>query len=99
MKITIKYDRKDFFGTCLYCEDYKNDVDINDLKKAFAALKKDNNTALEIDNYILMWDSYTDFEHGVLQCYEYESVNSRKEYVWDFDGCKNFFYDLLKKAN
>ena len=53
MKITIKYDRKDFFGTCVYCEDYKNDVDINDLKKAFAALKKDNNTALEIDNYVL----------------------------------------------
>ena len=42
MKITIKYDRKDFFGTCLYCEDYKNDVDLNDLKKAFSAMKKDN---------------------------------------------------------
>ena len=99
MKITIKYNRKDFFGTCLYCEDYKNDVDINDLKKAFTALKKDNNTALEIDNYILMWDSYTNFEHGVLQCYEYDASNSRKEYIWNFDGCKKFFYDLLKKAN
>ena len=99
MKTTIKYNRKDFFGTCLYCEDTKNNVDMNDLKKAFSALKKDNNTALEIDNYILVWDSYTNFEYGTLQCYEYEAINSRKEYVWDFDGCKKFFYDLIKKAN
>ena len=97
MKITIKYNRKDFFGTCLYCEDYKNDVDINDLKKAFAALKKDNNTALEIDNYVLYWDNTQNFEYGLLSCKESEAVNSYKEYEWSFDGCKKFFYDLLKK--
>ena len=99
MKVTIKYDRKDFFGTCLYCEDYKNDVDINDLKKAFSALKKDNNTALVIDNYVLYWDNTQNFEYGLLSCKESETVNSYKEYEWSFDGCKKFFYDLLKKAN
>ena len=98
MNITVKYDRVDFFGCRQYTEDYKKNVDFSDLKKAFARLKTDKSTAISIDNYILYWDTMQNFEHGLLSCREYEAVNSYDNYEWSFEGCKKFFYDLIKNG-
>jgi hypothetical protein len=96
MDITVKYNRKNFFNLEDYTEDIKKNADFNDLKKAFSALKKDRNFAIQIDNYCLIWDTIADFEHGSLTCYEYEAANSRKEYLWSFESCKKHFYSMFK---
>lgn len=96
MNITVKYNRKNFFGDKEYTEDIKYNARLDDLKKAFSALKKSNDLSLQIDNYCLIWDTIADFEGGILTCYEWEKSNSRKEYVWDFDGGKKHFYAMLK---
>lgn len=96
MNITVKHNRKNFFGSENYTEDIKQNADFNDLKKAFSALKKDHNFAVQIDNYCLIWNTITDFEHGSLTCYEYEAANSRNEYLWSFESCKKYFYSMFK---
>ena len=99
MNITVKHERPDFFGALQYTEDRKDNVNFSDLKKVFAYLRTHYNIGVEIDKYVLFWDSMQNFEYGLLSCKESDAVNSYKEYEWDFDGCKKFFYDLLKKAN
>lgn len=96
MNVIVRYDRVDFFGCKQFTEDSKNDVNFSDLKKVFSRLKADKYTAVVIDNYVLYWDNFQNFEHGLLSCKESEGVNSYKEYEWDFDGCKKFFYDMTK---
>lgn len=54
MDITVKYNRKNFFNLEDYTEDIKKNANFNDLKKAFSALKKDRNFAIQIDNYCLI---------------------------------------------
>lgn len=96
MNITVKHEAPDFFGALQYTEDQKNNVNFSDLKKVFSYLKTHYNIGVVIDKYILYWDTMQNFEYGLLSCKEYEASNSYKEYEWDFDGCKKFFYSLIK---
>lgn len=99
MNITVRYDRVDFFGWKQFTEDSKNNVNFSDLKKVFSRLKADKDVAVVIDNFVLYWDNTQNFEYGLLSCKESEAVNSYKEYEWSFDGCKKFFYDMIKSKN
>lgn len=96
MNITVKHEVADFFGALQYTEDRKNNVNSADLKKVFAYLRTHYNIGVEIDKYVLYWDSMQNFEYGLLSCRESDAVNSYKEYEWDYDGCKKFFYRLIK---
>ena len=96
MNITVKHEAPDFFGALQYTEDYKSNVNFSDLKKVFAYLKSNYNVGVVIDQYVLYWDSMQDFQYKTLSCKESDAVNSYKEYIWDFDGCKKFFYSLIK---
>ena len=96
MDITIKHEAPDFFGALQYAEDQKINVNFSDLKKVFAYLKSNYSISVVIDQYVLYWDSMQDFQYKTLSCKESDTVNSYKEYIWDFDGCKKFFYSLIK---
>ena len=69
-----------------------------DIKKAFRFLKKDYKNAIQIDNTILYWDNITNFEYGTLSAREYDGANSYKEFIWDYDGCKNNYYTIYKNV-
>ena len=96
MNITVKHEAPDFFGALQYTEDYKPNVNFSDLKKVFSYLKSHYDIGVVIDNYVLYWDSIQNFQYGTLSCKETDTINSYKEYIWDFDGCKKFFYSLIK---
>ena len=54
--LTIKYERKDFFGNRIYTEDSKNHYSHDDLRKAFLFFSKEHDTAIQIDNVVVFWD-------------------------------------------
>ena len=80
MILTAKYERKNFFGVYAYTEDVKTGATIDDLKKAFQAMKKDSNIAIQIDaKYTIAWDSLTDYENEVICVRTYTTWNSYSE--------------------
>lgn len=86
--LTIKYNRKDFFGTAIYTEDTKEDFTKNDLVKAFLFLSKNYDAAIEIDSLIIYWNSMTDFENKTV------SVKLHNDH--GYTGGKTLF-DVIKK--
>lgn len=95
--LIVKYERKDFFGNRIYTEDTKNNETLKDIKKAFLFLKNNHNATMQIDNTVLYWDSLQGFEYKTLECREYDSVGGYKSCSWDYDGCKNYYYNIYKK--
>lgn len=75
MTITVKYDRKDFFGQRVYTEDVKEAVEKSDVEKAFRFLKSNQSVALNIDDdIVLYWDGVQDYDNSVLTV--------KKSYLW-----------------
>ena len=54
--------------------------------------------AIQIDDTVLFWDNITNFEYGTLSAREYDGANSYKEFIWDYDGCKNNYYTIYKNV-
>lgn len=52
-KLTIKYNRKDFFGNRIYTEDTKENFTKTDMMKAFLFLSKNNDAAVQIDSMVI----------------------------------------------
>ena len=94
--LIVKYERKDFFGNRIYTEDTKNNETLKDIKKAFIFLKNNHDVTIQINNTVLYWDSLQNFEYKTLSAREYDSTGSYKEFIWDFDGCKNNYYKIYK---
>ena len=59
-KLTIKYNRKDFFGSSIYTEDTKQNFTKADLVKAFLFLSKNNDAAVQVDSMVIYWDCISD---------------------------------------
>lgn len=97
MRIIVKNNLKDFFGNKFYYESIKENATLNDVKKAFMALKKDPSIALEIGHMILYWNTIEDFENKKLTARKYERINSYNEFLWEFEACKKHYYDLIKQ--
>ncbi len=96
--LTIKYERKNLFNDRIYTEDTKNNPTLKDIKKAFHFLKSDYSVAIQIDNIVLFWDAVQNFEYGTLSAREYDSNGNYKEFIWDYDGCKNNYYAIYKNV-
>ena len=94
--LTVKYERKNFFGEKIYTEDSKKYETLKDIQKAFRFLKSDHDVTIQINNTVLFWDNITNFEYGTLSAREYDGANSYKEFIWDYDGCKNNYYTIYK---
>ena len=93
--LIIKYDRIDFFGQRIYTEDKINRYDLQDVKKAFCFFGKNQNSAIQIENTVLAWDSMTDYEKKVVTVYEYEGMN-RTDNKWSFDKVKKDIYNRFR---
>lgn len=97
--LVVKYEQRNFWGDIEYKEDTKYNPTYNDIKKAFRFLKKDYKNAIQINNTILYWDSISNFEYGLLDAREYDDGRNYKEFSWDYDGCKNNYYNIYKDLN
>ncbi len=95
MKITVMYERRDFFGGRVFTEETNEYGTIEQLKKAFTELKKDYNFAIHIDGcYVITWDSIEDFENEILKVRTYENWNSYSDCKKAFTAVKR---DIIKK--
>lgn len=50
MTVTVKYDKRDFWGQWEYREDVKEDATYDDIKKAISYMKKHPSVAIQISN-------------------------------------------------
>ena len=84
MTLILKYDRKGIISGHFYTEETTNYATKQDFLTAMRFLKKHHDTVIQIDNTVCGWNSISDFEHETLTVFQYESTNSRKEYIQDF---------------
>lgn len=77
-KLTIKYNRKDFFGNRIYTEDTKENFTKTDMTKAFLFLSKNNDAAVQIDDMVIYWDSIADHEQKKVSVRMYSGMNIQK---------------------
>lgn len=68
----------------MYTEETEENATRQDFLKAMRHMKKNYDTAIEIDNIVCFWDSMQDFEHETVTVHAYDNANSRKEYIQDF---------------
>ena len=73
--LTIKYTRRDFFGSRLYTEDAKEHFTKSDLIKVFLFMSKDSNVTIQIDNVVIYWNSVSDFEKKMITLRAYDGNN------------------------
>lgn len=95
--VTVKYFQKNFWGTEEFRVDSKKNATYNDIKRAFRFLTQSNKNTIEIKNMVFYWDTLTDFEYKTLTVREFSGNSfNYKEYSWDYDGCKKYYYDMYK---
>ena len=72
MTIKVLYTEKDFFNNTVQMEAECRDPEIGNIKKAFAYLKKNYDAAIHAGNYSFYYDSFLDFESGIITavCYK-----------------------------
>ena len=92
--LTIKYERKDFFGQYQYTEDSKDNYNRNDVKKAFLFLGKNRDVSVQIENIIYFWDSIVDFENQIMTVRTFDKMNCRSytDVKMAFDKAKKEVY-------
>lgn len=73
--LTIKYDRKDFFGNRQYTEDSKERYSREDVKKAFLYLGKDRFSTVQKEDTIYFWENMEDFENQIIAVRVFDGRN------------------------
>lgn len=96
--LTIKYNRKDFFGNRIYTEDTKTNFTKSDLTKAFLFFSKNNDAAIQIDDMVIYWDSITDHDQKMVSVRIYNS-GSYTEGKFSFEEIKKNFYKKFKNSD
>ena len=97
-KLTIKYNRKDFFGNRIYTEDTKENFTKADLVKAFLFLSKNNDAAVQIDSMVIYWDCISDFENKMVSFRIYDGKNYTIGKT-PFDVIKKNFYAKFRNVD
>lgn len=97
-KLTIKYNRKDFFGNRIYTEDTKENFTKTDMTKAFLFLSKNNDAAVQIDSMVIYWDSISDFEKKMVSVRIYDGKNYTTGKT-PFDVIKKNFYAKFRNVD
>lgn len=92
--LTMKYERKDFFGCYQYTEDSRENYNRNDIKKAFLFISRERNASIQKEDIIYFWDSFTDFENRIMTVRTFDSVNRRSysDVKMSFDKVKKEVY-------
>ncbi len=73
--LTMKYERKDFFGNRQYTEDSKADYTKEDVKKAFLHLSKDRFSTVQKEDIVYFWEDMVDFENQVMTVRVFDGRN------------------------
>lgn len=84
MKVTIKYNRTDFFGNKEYTEDSTicgcNDTALKALQKALKKVLDGTESAMQVSEYdgddLVIWQEYSDRDSDILTVRQYESYNA-----------------------
>lgn len=95
--LIVKYESKNFFGVNEFHEDKKKNETFADIKRAFQFLKKNHYNAIQIDNVVLAWNKYGNFEELLCRRYDDSNYNSYTDEIVTYDSCKKFYYDLYRK--
>ena len=93
-KLIVKYDREDFFGNLVYTEDVNSYPERADIFKSFRAMRKTPDMAIDISSdkeYVVVWDSNSDFENGICKLITYHSPNCKDEQKMVFEKVKTMF--------
>lgn len=96
--LTIKYNRKDFFGNSIYTEDTKTNFTKLDLTKAFLFFSKNNDAAIQIDDMVIYWGSIADHEQKKVSVRMYNGMNYT-EGKFFFEEIKRNFYKKFKNSD
>lgn len=66
--LTLKYERRNFFGKHVYTEDSVFDQTKEDVKRAFLFLSRNHDAAIEIQekHTIYFWECVDDFDDRIL---------------------------------
>lgn len=87
MKITLRYERKNFFGSRDYTEDYiicrNSEAAQNAALKALKKVLDGTNSTMLITDYsgsdLTIWQEYSDIDSGTLTIRKYDALNSYTE--------------------
>lgn len=97
-KLTLKYERRNFFGNREYTEDTCNFPKMKDVQAAMCYLKKDNMAAVSYSGFTLFWNSLSEFENGIITVRYYSGYGmSYEENKKEFEVAKKEVYDSFKK--
>ena len=96
-KLILKYERKNFFGNREYTEDTCHYPKIKDLQAVMRYLKKDNMAAVVYSRFTLFWDSFSNFENGIISVRYYDTYGNYTEEKKSFEIVKKEVYDSFKK--
>lgn len=67
-----------------------------DIKRSFAYLKRNHDAALHSGDYGFYYDTFSDFENGIVTVVCYEGVYSKDITRMSIDKAKKLFYSLFE---
>lgn len=94
--LIVKYDRIDFFGSRIYTEDKKTNYSRDDVKKAFLFFGKNHNSTIELENMVLYWDSFSEYENRIVSIRFYDN-GSYTEGKKAYDKAKKEVYTMIQE--
>ena len=102
-ELIICYERPDFFGGNTPAEDMRRRPEQRHIKKAFSYFKKNKNTAIKTNDdensagYVLFWESYSDFDNGIVTArkFEHGHFSATEEWKFSVEKARKFFYGLF----
>lgn len=103
MELIICYERPDFFGGNTPAEDVRLRPEQRHVKKAFSYFKRNKNTAIKTNDnedtvgYVLIWESYSDFDNGIVTARKFERghFSATEEWKFSVEKARKFFYGLF----
>lgn len=96
MTIKIIYNERDFFNNLVQMEAECHYPGKEDIKKSFAYLKRHHDAAIHSGNCSFYYDTFSDFENGIITVACYEGVNSKDTTRMASDKAKKVFYSIFE---
>ncbi len=102
MYLIYGYKRKTFWRSCEYTEDRLEIAGLDDLKKAFTALKRDREAVIKFERgpvaVSILYDTYSDFERGVLTACTFTLPNSKDRVQASYSAMRRACINLFTGA-
>lgn len=92
--LILKYERIDIFHNRVYTEDKQTNPTKEDLKKAFSFFNINHDSAIQIDDTVIFWDSLTDYENRIATARHFDHL-SYSEVKESYEKAKKEAYSLM----